>query len=363
MAKTRARTTRTATAAAAQATPRRTVRLLLVCVGRRVELIRAFRRAGDALGLQLELHGSDADPLAPGLFAIDRQHLVPRIDNPDYIPTLLDIVERERIDGFVPLIDLDLAALSASADAFAQRGCCPVISSPEVIRIAQDKLATYEFLQAAGIDAPRTWPWDALCARKRHRFPYYMKPRTGSAGQGNYVIHNRDELVTLGQRVNNAIVQELVPGTEYTMDVYTGLDGRPRVAVPRQRIEVRSGEVSKGLVVKDPDIMAVGLRVATALNEAGLQATSGACGCRGVVTVQVMRTADGRIRVIEINPRLGGGAPLAIHAGADFPKWLLQELLGEKPRIGKTSFTNDLLMLRHDDSIFVARGSKLLKGR
>jgi carbamoyl-phosphate synthase large subunit len=119
--------------------------------------------------------------------------------------------------------------------------------------------------------------------------------------------------------------------------------------VPRKRLEVRTGEVSKGLIVKDPAVMAVGRRVAEVLG-----------ACRGVVTVQCIVADGGRIRVIEINPRFGGGAPLAIHAGADFPRWILEELLGRKPRINPLGFRDDVAMLRYDDSVFVPNASKLL---
>ena len=74
---------------------------------------------------------------------------------------------------------------------------------------------------------------------------------------------------------------------------------------------------------------------------------------RGLVTLQCIVTADRRIRFIEVNPRFGGGAPLAIAAGADFPTWLLQELRGEKPAIAFDGFRHGLCMLRYDWSTFV----------
>ena len=97
----------------------------------------------------------------------------------------------------------------------------------------------------------------------------------------------------------------------------------------------------------DPAIMAAGRQVAEVL-----------ANCRGVVTVQCIVTPRGRIRVIEINPRLGGGVPLAIHAGADFPKWILQELAGKPPRINPLAFRDDVAMLRYDESVFVPRASR-----
>ncbi len=129
---------------------------------------------------------------------------------------------------------------------------------------------------------------------------------------------------------------------EHTLDVYTGFDGVPRCAVPRRRIEVRGGEVVKALVVKDRRLIDTGFRVAEVLGE-----------CCGVITIQLILTARGRIRVIEINPRFGGGAPLGIAAGADYPKWLLQEATGRTPRIKRDGYRDGMSMLRFDESVFV----------
>lgn len=339
-----------------QAPPRRAtgkarpkVRLLFSCIGRRVELVRAFERAGRELGVRLELHGADKSWLSPALHCVAHPHIVPPISEPGFVDALLELSARHKLDLIIPLIDLELAMLAAARERFEQAGCCLLISSAKVVLTCRDKLASFQALRAAGIDTPDTWLWEEALKRTPHSFPYFMKPRWGSAGMGNYVINTEEELLLLGRRVPEAIVQEFVDGIEHTLDVYTGLDGVPRCVVPRRRLEVRTGEVSKGIIVKDRAIMAVGKQVAEMLGE-----------CRGVVTVQCMVTPDRRIRVTEINPRFGGGAPLAIRAGADFPKWILQERLGRRPRISPTGFTDHLAMLRFDDSVFVPKANKLI---
>ncbi|MGB2986294.1 MAG: ATP-grasp domain-containing protein [Phycisphaerae bacterium] len=324
--------------------------MLFTCIGRRVELLAAFRQAAKRLGIHLDIHGADVTRLSPAIHKVDKAHILPPISAGDYADALVDLVRRARINLLVPLIDLELTIVAGAVDRFAQFGCCALISSESVVQTCGDKMATYRVLKAADIDTPNTWMWSEVVKRKRHRFPYYLKPRFGSAAMGNYVVRNRDELHTFGRCVPDAIVQEFIEGSEHTLDVYTGFDGKPRCVVPRRRLEVRSGEVSKGLIVKDPAIMAVGRRVAEMLGE-----------CRGVITVQCIVTPENRIRVIEINPRFGGGVPLAIHAGADFPRWILSELLGNRPRINPTGFHNDIAMLRFDHSVFVRQASKLVK--
>lgn len=326
---------------------RKTWRVLFSCVGRRVALIESFRRAGEALGMDLVVHGTDATGFSPALQRVDHAHRVAPIAEGRYIDELCGIVKRRKIDLLIPLIDSELSLLASAVDRLAELGCTALVSSPEVIDTCGDKIAWYERLREAGIETPRTWSLAEALARKRHKFPLFMKPRFGSAAKDNFIVRNRRELEVFGACVKEPVVQELIEGPEYTLDVYTGFDGRPRCVVPRRRLEVRAGEVTKALVVKDRAIMAVGRQVVEMLGS-----------CRGVVTVQCIDGGAGRIRVIEVNPRFGGGVPLAIHAGADFPKWILTELAGDRPHINPNAFADDVAMLRYDESVFVRHASR-----
>jgi carbamoyl-phosphate synthase large subunit len=79
----------------------------------------------------------------------------------------------------------------------------------------------------------------------------------------------------------------------------------------------------------------------------------------GVITLQLfLIKKDDEVKFIEINPRFGGGAPLSIKAGANFPKWILQELLGQKPNIRFDGFKDGLIMLRYDSEVWL-RNPKL----
>lgn len=326
----------------AQPARRDTLSILFTCVGRRIELLEAFRRAASRLRVTLTIYGADINQVAPAIHRVDKPYIVPRIDNRRHIPELLRIVQREKIDLIIPLIDSDLLALCRAADRFKRLGCTVLISDENVIRACADKLATYRTLAQAGIDTPRTWSAREATAIRRHKFPYFVKPRTGSAGVGLYRVNTTEELRVFLKRGPESIVQEFVPGVEHTLDVYAGFDGTPRCVVPRRRIEVRTGEVSKGIIVKDPAIIEVGRCVVRALG-----------GCRGVITVQCIVTSQGRIRVIEVNPRFGGGAPLSIQAGADFPRWIMAQLLNRRVRISDAVYKDRLTMLRYDESVFI----------
>lgn len=325
------------------------VTLVFTCVGRRVELLQAFRAAARRLGLTLRLVGVDSDQTAPALACVDVPVIVPRATDSAYIPAVLEAVRANAGRVLIPTTDTDLPAVSEHRDEFGRVGCLPLIGEPNVIQTCRDKILTYNHLRQHGIDTPATYTAAELHVGPPPAYPLFIKPRCGSASQWVHKLDDQVDLEYYLQRISDPIIQEFVPGQEYTLDVYVGLDGVPRCVVPRARWQVRTGEVTKGVVVTDLDIMRSGQRVVETLGPS----------VRGLVTLQCIVTPQRRIRFIEINPRFGGGAPLSIAAGADFPGWLLQELQGHKPTIAFDGFTHGLCMLRYDWSVFLPLGSDL----
>lgn len=325
------------------------VTILLTCAGRRVELLQAFRAAGRALGAKVRVLAADTVASAPTLSCADAGFVVPPVSDAGCVPALLDLVRREAVHALVPTIDTELVLLSRERSAFETVGCRALIGAPHVIALCRDKIETYRFLRQHGIDTPTTWTPAEIRGLATHSFPYFIKPRFGSASNAAHKVEDATDLDYFLQKGRDPIVQEFVEGVEHTLDAYVGLTGKPMCVVPRRRLQVRGGEVSKGVVVKDLALMEAGRRVVEKLGDS----------LRGLVTIQCIVTPTGAIRFIEINPRFGGGAPLSIAAGADFPSWLIQELLGQTPAIAFDGFRHGLCMLRYDWSAFVPSGPDL----
>lgn len=323
--------------------PARELNLLFTCVGRRVELLQAFRAAARRLNVRLRIVGVDNDVTAPAMHIVDEPIIVPRIADAGYADAVLDAIARFNVAALIPTIDTDLTLLSQSRERLAAAGCIPLIAEPAVIDICRNKERTYAHLRQHQIDTPQTWLPAELPPAGQRRFPLFIKPRTGSASRWVQRLDNEAELQFHLDHVRDPIIQEFVTGVEHTLDVYVGLTGQVHCVVPRARWQVRTGEVAKGVVVKDSEIMAAGKRVVESLGPSP----------RGLVTLQCIVTPEHRIRFIEINPRFGGGAPLGIAAGADYPGWLIQELLGETPTIAFDGFRHGTCMLRYDWSVFV----------
>ncbi|MEA3225580.1 MAG: ATP-grasp domain-containing protein [Planctomycetota bacterium] len=286
--------------------------------------------------------GTDTTELSSALQLCDKRFLVKPTTHPGYIAELLSIVRANRVKLLVPTVDLDLKSLSRNEPKFAAAGCRVLVSAPNVIDICQDKRKTYRFLVKNGFDAALTMSIRSALSTKKINWPCFLKPWDGSAGRENAVAKNRKELLFYARKIPNVICQEFVEGVEYTCDVYVDFGMKVRCVVPRKRIEVRAGEMSKGRVAMNTRIM----------DEAAALVEKLGAG-PGIITLQLFLTSDGKVKFIEINPRFGGGAPLSIKAGANFSKWILQELAGRKTSIHPNAFKDGLTMLRYDSEVWL----------
>lgn len=320
--------------------------ILISSIGRRVALADCVRNDATSLGLRPEILGTDISDLAPGYWRTDRRELVPRCTAPDFIDAMLEICRRHEVRLVIPTIDTELAPLAEAAARFEEIGTTVMVSSPEVVRIASDKVHTHRWLAEHGFPAPRQWTAEqALATLQASDYPLFVKPAAGSRSIGARRVAHPGELraaIADGQRY---VVEELARGDEYTVSVFVDRAGHCLCAVPRRRLEVRSGEVSKGETTMHRPLMDLARRVVEALP-----------GAYGALNVQIFHdpTTD-TVRVIEINPRFGGGYPLAWTAGARFPRWLLEEMLDRTSTATFDGWREGVIMLRYDEEVFVQR--------
>lgn len=286
---------------------------------------------------------ADLGKTAPASYVADRMVIVPRAVDPAYISTLLEICQNHSVKLLTSLIDTDLLLLSRHRDAFENIGVKLLLCSEATNEICANKLKTAAFFEANHIPTPRIYTLAAALDLPNDAYPLLIKPFDGSSGIGVAKVTGVDELRFFAGYIKNAIIQEYVWGEEFTIDVYVDFRGKVRCAVPRKRLEVRGGEVSKCITVKDKKLMEAASTVVAAL--------PGTIGC---VTVQCFRKPDGKLKFIEINPRFGGGFPLSLHAGADFPKWILQDLASGACEAEMSAWADNLVMLRYDDEIIVS---------
>lgn len=313
------------------------MKIIFTSVGRRVELVQAFRNAAKKLNIKLEIYGADITESAPGLQFCDNTVIVPRINDNQYIPRLQQICREEQIDALIPTIDTDLLILSRNKGNFGNTKV--IISEEDKIAVCRDKRLTANYFKSVGLKSPV--PVDDVEDYKAG-YPAFIKPKDGSSSIFAYKVNNVEELKTFADQVPDYIVQPFVDGKEYTVDIFCDFEGNPIYITPRVRLAVRAGEVLKTKIEQDDQIIKEMKKLIKDYKPCGQ------------ITVQLIQNKETKENYyIEINPRFGGGAPLTIKAGADSAEALLRLLNGQKLEYKNKAAEDGAIFSRFDQSVRV----------
>jgi carbamoyl-phosphate synthase large subunit len=313
--------------------------VLFLSVGRRVELVQAFKAELHSRGLSTKIFATDLRPsLSPACQIVDVAVSAPRVTELGYIDFLLDLCRKNSITLVIPTIDTELLLLALHREDFEAYGINIIISSSSLVSACRDKRKTSLFFKEHGIETPEIYE------RTKIKVPCFSKPFNGSCSVGALAITDKTMLTEALLADETIMFMELVDNShaEFTVDAYYSRVGELICLVPRQRLEVRGGEVSKGVTR------------AGAVYDYLLPRMRGIEGARGCITLQIfVNEAVGSFYALEINPRFGGGFPLSYAARANYPGWLIDEYILGRSLSFFDSWERNLMMLRYDAKILV----------
>ncbi len=315
--------------------------VLITSAGRRGKLVMAFQRELQALLPTGKTYAADAHPdLSVACHLACKSFAVPRTDDPAYVPQLLELCVSHDIGLVVPTIDPELPVLARCRSEFARHDIVVAVSDPAFVEMSRDKRITARWFRERGLQTPRS-----IDTRDDVRYPLFAKPYDGSCSQGARVIADAAQLThELLDDPRTMITEYLSPADheEYTLDMYFSNAGALKCIVPRLRIETRGGEVSKSRTARIPAIPLLRERFGAV------------AGARGCITMQVfVHRRSQTLYGIEINARFGGGYPLSYEAGANFPRWMIQESLFGVSSEFFDGWESNLTMLRYDEHVVV----------
>ncbi|MEO1263445.1 MAG: ATP-grasp domain-containing protein [Bacteroidota bacterium] len=316
--------------------------ILITSAGRRVSLINYFKQEiKNVIGKNSKIFTTDLIPeLSSACITSDNSFKVGKFKDDDYMDKLLKICIENQIKILIPTLDPELALYSNNRDRFKLNGIELLVSDIDFIKKCRDKRKTNSFFEERGIAVP------SIIDRKNPSFPIFIKPIDGSSSKNLYFIDEPAKLSKFLIENDNLMWMEYLSKeefTEYTIDLYYNRQGRLCCVVPRIRIAVRGGEVNKGITHKDPYLISF---IREHLGEIE--------GVRGCITLQIFYGKKNKsIYGIEINPRFGGGYPLSYLAGANYPKWIIEEYWFEQEIGWFDGWEDKLLLLRYDHELIV----------
>jgi carbamoyl-phosphate synthase large subunit len=282
---------------------------------------------------------ADLDPYAAGLYLVeaDQRSLLPRGDAPEFAQTLLALCRRWEVDVVIPTVDTELLPVARMRDDYARAGTTVVGASVPTLEACLDKAKLARLCDPV-VRVPRTVVVEETFSPNGVDLPAIVKPRSGSGSRGIRLVERIPELEAL-PRDGTLLVQEHLPGAEFSLDVLARTDGHVAGVVPRERLKVDSGIAVTGRTLHDEALETFARKVAAAI------------GLTTVANVQVKQDAAGVPALLEVNPRFPGTMPLTIAAGIDMPKLAIGEALGEPIPDGPLPF-EDTAMVRYFEQRF-----------
>ena len=257
----------------------------------------------------------------------------PELADATYIePITPDVVEKilraEKPDAVLPTMGgqtaLNCALALAEKGVLEELGIELIGANKDAIEKAEDRLLFREAMDKIGLESPRSLiahtMEEALEGLDYVGLPTIIRPSFTMGGTGGGIAYNKDEFIEIVTRgldaspVNEVLIEESVLGwKEYEMEVVRDKDDNAIIVCSIENIDpmgIHTGDsitVAPALTLTDKEFQIMRNASIACLREIGVE--TGGSNVQFAVNPQ-----DGRLVVIEMNPRVSRSSALASKA-------------------------------------------------
>ncbi len=289
--------------------------------GSSISIIRSLGRKG------WRVIAADRDPRSPGFYSrYAREHLLypdPKVSPHEFAMTLLGATRDKGVDLIIPVSDEAILSLSRARAQF--EGVCK-LAMPEAatLEVVTNKFKTLDLAEQLGVPTPRTHlvhtAQEAVETVQALSWPVVLKPcasrlYTEQPAIKGFAVRYAENLNQLTEQMRHFEGHCSVLLQEYCLGSAQGVEllmhqGRPLAAFQHRRLRefpITGGPSAfRESVPLDPMLYRYSVQLLGALTWTGL------------AMVEFKVCADGP-KLMEINGRVWGSLPLAVHSGMDFP--------------------------------------------
>jgi carbamoyl-phosphate synthase large subunit len=318
------------------------IKLLLTAIGcpGGPSIIHSLRQDND-----IYIVGTDMREDVPAKYLVDKYYQIPAGKDPDFIPFLLEIVKKEKIQVILPLATFELLTLSQNVKEFNKIGCEVCVSEYDSLLKANDRHLLYESFSDTSL-VPMYKPLiEGNDIRKESEVLGYpdekvvVKPFISHGSIGLRIIDDKTDLfenyinkkpntlnipmsfaeeIFKNQKPKNILLSEYLPGKEYGIDLLIHpKTGKVLQSLVRDNGEVFHSEISNGKLIHDDRFLEVAKMIISRLK---LSYT---------INIDFKLDKNGEIKLLEINPRLPATSFLAFSAGYNLPLFSIYLALGK----------------------------------
>lgn len=227
---------------------------------------------------------------------------IPYCNDPEFIPTLKEIVRNENIDGIFPAMDSVARTLKYYEE---ELGCVVIGSAFDTTALCSSKSATYARL--TGKVACPLWTANLDDV---HQFPVFIKPDEGYGSRNVYKAPDKESAKKFIADYSDIpfVYCEYLPGDEYTIDCFSNSQGSLLFHGARQRIRVSNGI----------SVHTVESKKHTVFFKSIAETINKVLRLRGAWFFQMKESESGIPILLEVAARLGGSSSYFRAKGVNF---------------------------------------------
>ena len=270
-----------------------------------------------SLTKEIQLFGAGYDLSAAQEFPYCRFDFLGALDQLDLIDDIEEIVFRHKIDQVIFAHDSWIFHFR-NLDFIGKARIMKNTSAS--IEISSFKSLTYDTLR--GI-VPTPLVFKSL--EDVSDFPVFLKPDRGQGAVGSSKIHSLIELETYvddkGFFDTEWIVSEHLPGAEFTIDCFSGSNGKLLYSSPRIRISIESGLATETRLIQYPELSTWARLISQKIK------------IQGAWFFQAKEDSNGSLKLMELGLRIAGGSGVQRLKGVNLSQLNVWQSRGEKIEI------------------------------
>lgn len=312
--------------------------ILILSAGTRNKIVRYFKES-----ISGKVIAADMQTTAPALYEADKFYIVPKITEPDYIDLVIDICKKEKTDAVISLIDPELSLLAENSKRFENIGVKVIGSSYEHCEMALDKMKMYRWLNSHGYNCAKSFDNKEDFYRELKSggisFPVLVKPVRGSASFSVSRVDDSEMLESFWNHKDGLMIQEYLKGCEIGADVYVDMISHEVVSVfTKKKLRMRAGETDKAVSFRDEKLFELIERFVCE------------CGWSCQIDIDIFEV-NGEYFINEVNPRFGGGYPLAYECGCNHMKMIENNFKGISNLKSIGDYEDGIYMMKYSDVV------------
>ncbi len=288
-----------------------------------IPVIRGLRQSE---AFDVRIIGLAYEKLEPGIFMhdlVDKTYMIPYPSDGSnsLIERILEIHEKENIEVLIPNFDAELYAFMKSADELKKVGIFTFLPTMEQFE-ERHKSNLPEYGKKYGVLTPRSKAVIDVEEIEKSAIEYHYPIVIKGKYYDAYIAHNLQEARAYFFKISAkwgfpVIVQEYITGTELNVIALgDGLGNTTGAVAMRKTYITDKGKAWGGITIDDPNLM---ILTRSILSQSKW---------RGGMELEIIKTKDNKIYIIEINPRIPAWVYLAVAAGQNLPEALVKLALG-----------------------------------